>query len=190
MKINALMGVFLSLLLGFAFTAPASDDVPGKSDEAGGKRLILNLVGVGEPYESTVPDIDGDMGDDPAVCFDVDLINAKNRQVIGSATDCLSNITPVGTGLALVGTTFFYLPQGTLVTRGLTTVQPVLQPTTTTSGVNISHETAAASSDNSILYGTGRFSGATGTVRLGGLVDLTLDAGQIFFDCVFTVDLD
>ena len=100
----------------------------------------------------------------------------------------------MGTGLALVGTTFFHLPQGTLVTRGSTTVQPVLHPTVTPAGHDITHETAASGDGNGIIKGTGRFAGATGTVRLGGLVDLSQFGGgvgdPIFFDCLFIVDLD
>ena len=80
-------------------------------------------------YESTVPDIDGDEVDDDAICFDVNLVDMKNNHVIGTATDCLSNITPTGTGLSLVGTSFFHMPQGTIITRGKTTVQPILVST-------------------------------------------------------------
>ena len=189
MNIKTMTVFIVFICLGLPFTALAND-------VGGGKRLILNLVGAGPMYETMVPDIDGDYEDDPAICFDVDVgvVNGKNRQVIGTATDCLSNITPAGTGLALVGTTFFHLPKGTLITRGRTTVQPVLQPTETTAGNMITHATAAAATGNSIIDGTGRFAGVTGTVRLGGLVDLSNFAGEvgdpIFFDCLFIVDLD
>ncbi len=145
-------------------------------------------------YESTVPDIDGDFMDDPAICFDTELVNMKNRQVIGTATDCLSNITPVGSGLALIGTTYFHLPQGTLIVRGKTTVQPVTQETVTPDGQTITHITGASSGQNAIIGGTGRFADSTGTVRLSGMVDMTEFAGNvddpIVFDCLFIVDLD
>ena len=174
------------------FVAPAAQ----AQGVGGGKRLILNLLGAGPMYESTVPDIDGDHIDDPAMCFDVEIgvVNGQNRQVIGTGTDCLSDVTPIGTGIALVGTTYFHLPQGTLITRGKTTVQPVLQPTETTSGQTITHATAASGTGNAIIGGTGRFARATGTSRLGGLVDLSGFGGSvgdpIFFDCLFIVDLD
>ena len=189
MNTKTITGLIVSICLGLPLTALAKD-------AGGGKRLILNLVGAGPMYESMVPDIDGDFMDDPAICFDVDIgvINGKNRQVIGTATDCLSNVTPTGTGLALIGTTYFHLPQGTLITRGSTTVQPVLQPTVTTAGHVITHVTSAAATGNSIIDGTERFAGASGSVRLGGLVDLTNFGGvvgdPIFFDCLFIVDLD
>jgi len=164
-----------------------------------GKHFILNLVGnEAKGYDGFVPDIakgdepmtdPNDVMDDPATCFDVDLVNAKNNVVIGSATDCLSNITPVGTGLALTGTTIFNMPGGTLMTRGNTTVQPVLQDTATIHGLVATHITGAAGKENAVLSGTGRYAGATGTVRLSGIVDLSV-AGQISFDCLFEVDLD
>ncbi|WP_245709947.1 hypothetical protein [Ferrimonas sediminum] len=144
-------------------------------------------------YESTVPDIDGDGHDDAAICFDVELHDAKNRRQVGTATDCLSNVTPVGTGIALTGTTYFHLPQGTLVTRGNTTVQPVLHNTMTPSGQTVTHITGASGTGNAILWGSNRFDGAMGTVRLSGMVDMTNFAGNpgdpIAFDCLFVIDL-
>ena len=98
-----------------------------------------------------MPDIDGDGLDDPAICFEVELINQTNQQTVGAATDCLSDLTPTGTGVALVGTSWFRLPQGALITRGLTSVQPVLQPTVTTWGQNMTHVTGASGTDNAII---------------------------------------
>ena len=163
-------------------------------EQGGGKHFVFNLVGSGDMYESTVPDIDGDNEDDPAICFDVDLVNMKNQQIIGTATDCLSNITPVGTGLALVGTSIFNLPSGSLMTRGKTTVQPALQEIVTPDGQMITHITGASGTGNAILGGTGRFKNATGTARLSGMVDLSNFFGNVgdpmAFDCLFVIDLD
>lgn len=164
------------------------------ADDKKGKQLVLNLVGTGNMYEGTVPDIDGDFIDDPAICFDVDLVDLKKQKVVGTATDCLSNITPMGTGLALVGTTYFNIKGETLVTRGNTTVQPVLHPTTIPDGQVITHTTGAAVTGNSIVAGTGRFANRTGTARLSGMVDMTNFTGMvgdpIYFNCLFIVDLD
>jgi hypothetical protein len=159
-----------------------------------GKRLVLNLIGEGTSVEMFVPDPENNGQPVTALCYEVDLFNAKNRQLIGTATDCLSNFAMVGGGVALVGTTTFRLPQGTIVTQGRTTVQPVVQPTTTTDGQTITHTTGASAAGNSILEGTKRFRNATGTVRLSGLVDLTdfkeAAGDSIFFDCLFVMDLD
>lgn len=189
MNIRIVFMIAMSICLGVSFNVSASG--PG-----GGKHFVFNLIGSGDMYESFVPDIDGDFVDDEAICFDVDLVNMKNQQVIGTATDCLSNITPMGLGggLALVGTTYFNMPNGTLITRGNTTVQEVLQSIVTPSGQPITHITGASSDGNSIIGGTGRFANSTGTVRLSGMVDMTNFFGNvgdpIVFDCLFSVDLD
>jgi hypothetical protein len=151
-----------------------------------GRAGVLRLLGTGQAYEGTVPDIDGDGEDDPATCFDVDLYNASGQK-IGTATDCLSEITPVGDGLALIGTTIFRLPNGTFVSRGYTTVQPV----TTSVPTPATHTTGAIPVDgsNGVLYGTGAFAGFAAQVRLSGAVNMSqLDSdGLITFDCLFAI---
>lgn len=178
--------LLIALCLGLSFNAMAENN-------GGGKHYVLNLIGTGAMYQAEVADIDGDGVDDPAMCFDVDLINAKNQQLIGTGTDCLSDITPTGTGLALVGTTTFHLPQGELVVRGNTTVQPVLHPTVTPAGQNITHITGASGTGNAVIEGTRRFTGAQATTRLSGMVNLSDFTGEvgdpISFDCLFVVDL-
>ena len=164
------------------------------SGQGQGERMILNLKGTGTMYVNTVPDIDGDGNDDEAYCFDVELINMRNQKVIGTATDCLANITPVGDGVAVVGTTYFHLPQGTLISRGLTTAQPVVHLTTTTSGQPVTHITGASSTENAILGGTNGFEQSTGTVRLSGMVDMSGFMGNpgdpVSFDCIFVINLN
>ena len=168
--------------------------VPLSANAGEVKHLVLNLVGTGYMYPDTVPDIDGDGYDDDAICFDVELINQKNNKIVGTATDCLSDITPIGGGIALVGTSYFHMPKGTLITRGRTSVQPVTQTTVTTWGHNITHITGASGTGNAIIGGTKQFAGATGTVRLSGMVDLSGFLGNpgdpMTFDCLFVVDLD
>jgi hypothetical protein len=189
MNIKIVIIAFISILLGMSSTVSAAD-------KKGGKILVMNLVGSGAMYERMVPDSDNDGNDEAAICFDLDLLNAKNGQLIGTATDCLSNIADagVGAGLALVGTTYFHLPQGNLVTRGNTSVRPVTQDTTTADGQLMTHVTGAAGTDNAILEGTGRFKNSTGTVRLSGMVDMTSFKGNIgdpiAFDCLFVIILD
>jgi len=161
------------------------------------RHLVYNLIGTGEMFSRKVPDIDGDGNKDDAICFKVQLVNLKNQKEIGTAIDCLSNIEAKsddeGGGIRLVGTTFFKTPHGKLVTRGKTTVQPVLRKTVTPNGVKITHITGASSKKNSVLYGTGRFKNSKGTVRLSGMVDMSKfndeDGNLITFDCLFVIDL-
>lgn len=179
----------LILALCLPFTVQA-----GKSQVNAGKHLVLNLVGSGAMYQSTVPDIDGDGNDDPAMCFDVDVVDVHTNQIIGKGTDCLAMVTPTERGVALVGTTYFHLASGTLITRGETSVQPVFQPTVTPHGLTVTHITGASSDQNAVIGGTGRFAGATGTARLSGMVSMASFGGNegdpISFDCLFIVDLD
>lgn len=149
--------------------------------------LTMRLLGTAVGYESTVPDIDGDGFDDPATCFDVEVFNAATGLKMGDGTDCLSNITPAGDGLQIVGTTYFKLPGGTLISRGNTSVQP-----TTWGSPTVTHITGAIPSpgDNSVLAGTGAFKGAKGEVRLSGAVNMSNIAnGEISFDCLFIADI-
>jgi hypothetical protein len=150
-------------------------------------------------YERYVPDIDGDRNDDLAMCFDVDLWDLKKNKIIGTATDCLSNVTGFGDGLALVATTYFDMgKKGTLITRGKTTVQPVEMvnhPIVTPTGQSITHITGASSDGNAIIGGTKKFKKATDTARLSGMVDLSgftpgMVDSPITFDCIFIIDLD
>ena len=124
-------------------------------------------------------------------CFDMDLIDAKTDRVIGSGSDCLSEVgfSDTDNGVKLTATSFFHFPGGTLVSQGLVTVQPKLH------GLDgYTHVTGAAptATENNVIYGDGRFNDAAGSVRLSGLVDMTnfgFNAGDpIVFDCVFIID--
>lgn len=152
--------------------------------------MVLNLVGTGEMYEGTVPDIDGDGVDDPAICFDLGLVDLRTNKDYGSATDCLSNVQGgANGGLAVVGTTYFNTRKGQIVVRGNTTVQPVNHDT-----INFTHVTGANGTGNGVVSGTRHFRGASGTVRLSGMVDMSAFTGEVgspvTFDCIFVVDLD
>jgi hypothetical protein len=157
-------------------------------------QLKGGAIGVDEMIDTTgdgVPDME-------ATCFDIDLYDPNTGRRIGTARDCLSGVNvviddapanaPFGWNLALTGTTFFELPPGTLVTQGLTTVRPVLQPTMR-DGIVFTHITGA-NGDGGVRYGTGPFAGADGQVRLSGLVDLSrlVTHNEITFDCMFVVD--
>ena len=181
----------LSIVFIVALAFPAYAE---KSREDAGKHMILNLVGTGSMYQGTVPDIDSDGVDDLAMCFNVNLVDVQTNQVIGTGTDCLGQVTPTNMGVALVGTTYFQLPSGTLIVRGKTSVQPVFHPTVTPRGLTATHITGASSNQNAVIGGAGRFAGTTGTVRLSGMVSMANFQGNIgdhiSFDCLFVVDLN
>jgi hypothetical protein len=151
-----------------------------------GRGTVLRLTGTNVAYPGMVMDIDGDELEDDALCFDVNLLDASGR-IIGTATDCLSEITPVEGGLALVGTTTFNLPNGTFIARGYTTVQPL----TTTMPSPATHTTGAVPmpGTNGVIHGTGAYENFQAEVRLSGAVNMSrLDShGEITFDCLFSV---
>lgn len=167
-------------------------------DEHGG-HLVLKLAGIAFMYPMEVPGMEE--GDDPmpAMCFDLDVIDLKNNRNIGTGTDCLSNVAMDENGnVALIGTTFFYLPGGKLITRGAVTVQPVPEDFNLVSadGHPYSHITGSASTSehNSIIGGTGKYENSTGRARLSGMVDMaefTMNEGDpLAFSCLFVVDVN
>jgi hypothetical protein len=185
------------LLLTISVALFLSNGVIAK-DQGAGKRYVFNVIGEGTAVVREVPDPDGEPGDLMlADCFDVDLVDIKNKRLIGTATDCLSRLEVIGDfeHISLIGTTTFNLPQGSVTTQGLTTVAKVKQPThtpptpSTPNGVAVTHITGAAGTGNAIIDGTRRFKNASGTARLSGMVDLS-QAGRITFDCIFVIDLD
>ena len=161
------------------------------------EHLVLKLAGTGFMYPMEVPGMEE--GDDPmeAMCFDIDLVNVKNNKIIGTGTDCLSNVDVKENGnVSLIGTTYFHLRKGTLIARGAVTVQPVPEDfkLVGADGHQYSHITGAASDEDSIIGGTGKFANSTGRARLSGMVDMTeftMNEGDpLAFNCLFVVDVN
>ena len=160
------------------------------SSALAGETHVVALRGTdtGELRPSPVPGEDKEL-----LCFDVDLIDLKTGDVIGTAADCLEvlGMDECG-GIQVVGTTVFNFPQGTLISRGNTSVQPK-----THGSAGITHITGSIpqAGDNDVLYGTKRFKGATGPVRLSGAVNMQPDVPAtgdltITFDCIFVIELE
>lgn len=163
------------------------------------EHLVLKLDGTGFMYPMEVPGMEE--GDDPmpGMCFDLDVIDLKSNKIIGTGTDCMSNVEMDENGnVALIGTTFFYLPGGKLITRGAITVQPVPEDFSLVSadGHPYSHITGSSSTSeqNSIISGTGKYENSAGRVRLSGMVDMTeftMNEGDpLTFSCLFVLDLN
>ena len=183
MKSFKQMAIFAFLLFGLLISSAAS--------AAGiGNNIVVRLAGTAVAYDGNDLFNEFDLAPLNALCFDLDLVDAKSGNVIGSASDCLSGITSSTTddGTMLTGTTFFFFPGGTLVAQGLTTVQPVLH-----GSPDSTHITGAIPppDGNGVIYGDGKFKNAYGPVRLSGAVNLGLlnSDGIITFDCVFIIDI-
>jgi len=168
-------------------------------------RMVINYIGTATAEPGVVPDTlnvgPNNNGLLDANCFTAEIRDLASGDVLGTGVDCLSEIavgsdTLTGTGVQLVGTTIFNLPEGRLVFQGLTSVQPVNWPTEN-ADVVFTHFTAANSPNNAVLTGTGDFastgiySNATAQARLSGQVDLSrLEEGVITFDCIFVLNID
>ena len=161
----------------------------GASAAGIGNNIVVVLAGTGTAYVGDEQFVQFGLDPVGALCFDMDLIDVKTGNVIGSGSDCLSAISPSDNGgMALTATSFFYFPGGTLVSQGLVSVQPKFH------GLEeFTHVVGAAPSpsENSVVYGDGKFENASGSVRLSGLVNLSElnSAGKIVFDCVFVIDI-
>jgi hypothetical protein len=182
MRSKIKMNMFLVVLVAI-FSAS------GASAAGIGNNIVVLLAGEGLADASGNQFTELGLVAPPGVlCFDIDLVDAKTGNVIGRGSDCLSDITPSDNGgMSLTATSFFHFPGGTLVSRGLVTLQPKLH------GLEeYTHVVGAAPSlaENSVIYGDGKFKDAAGSVRLSGLVNLSrLGSGYIDFDCIFVIDL-
>ena len=159
----------------------------GTASAAGlSNNIAVRLVGTDDVFNGDSLFADFGLAPEGALCYDLDIVDVKTGDVIGSAADCLTDINGVGDGVALTGTTFFFFPGGTVVTRGLTTVQP-----TTHGSADFTHITGAIPQpgDNNVIYGDGKFKNASGPVRLSGAVNLTNFPAQAVFDCVFILNV-
>lgn len=162
---------------------------PGATPGAmAGNRIVVQFRGTGTAQPRSFDTTGDGVSDTTAPCFDAPIFNLETGLQIGTGSDCLDVISDDDGNIQLTGYGFFTLDSGdTLVVRGDTTVRPVLQPTTS-GGIDFTHITGA-NGDNGVLYGTGRFLGASGAVRLSGQVDMSRLStdNQIFFDCIFVV---
>lgn len=155
---------------------------------AGQDHLVIQFKGTAMAVP-TEYDTDGDgIADTSAPCFEAPIFDPSTGKEIGTGADCLDVQSNDDGNIQLTGTGFFHLDDGTIVVQGLTTVRPVLQPTHR-GDIEFTHITGA-NGDGGVMYGTGRYKGASGAVRLSGQVDMSrLDSdGMIHFDCIFIID--
>lgn len=152
--------------------------------------LIVKVTGTGVSYNMPVPGLEGE-----ALCFDVDLLDLKNNQTIGTVTDCFSDVQPneIG-GVDFIGTTFLNFPDGTIVTRGEVSVRPAGETTILRTDQPITDITGSATTGNTFLEGTGIYQNSTGNTRISGMVDATNFTFNVdeplFFDCIFEIEVD
>ena len=140
------------------------------SESDAGNHLVLQLRGTGIAEERTFDTTGDGVPDTTAPCFDAGIFDPATGLQIGTGSDCLDVQSNDNGNIQLTGYGFFTLDGGTIVVKGNTTVRPVLQ-TTIRDGIEFTHITGA-NGDDGVLYGDGRYLGATGGVRLSGQVDM------------------
>jgi hypothetical protein len=154
--------------------------IMGTTAYAGGFKdnIAVRLVGTADAYNGDVLFSEFGIGlpageDNHPLCFDLDLVDVKSGKVIGSAADCLADIDNIthDPGITLTGTTFFFFKKGTVISQGLTTVQPILH-----GSLDFTHITGAIpqEGDDNVVYSDGKFKNVKGPVRLSGTVNLSL----------------
>jgi hypothetical protein len=176
------------------------------SSNAFSRDIVVELNGTAEGVVETWEDLgvsvpDGLSASDSPLCFTVPMFDLGSGNEIGTAKDCLVIFGDAngGTTVKVIATTFFNFPNGTLVGRGLTTVQEIPNDWVN-GGTSFTHITGAvpgAAEVRNILeeVGTKRYKFSTGQVRLSGAVDLSgfnsnTGEGPITFSCIFKIILD
>lgn len=184
MKLRTLLSsvALLSLIAG-ALTVREAPAQPGKAQEA----MVFALQGVDQ---GTPRRIDTPEGAVEALCFQADIVDISTGQVIGTGFDCLANVVPNSSGgVSLTDYTIFQFPEGTIAAKANVSVEA-----TTLNYPGVTHVTGSfpTEGENNILWGSGAYKGATGSVRLSGGVDMSKlgTEGEIQFDCIFVVELD
>ena len=132
--------------------------------------LVVQLQGKAVGTTRTIPQVP-ETGTIQGNCFDVGILSLGDNTAVGTATRCLTDIRTVDGGMALTATTFFRFPNGTIVSRQRTTVQPIID-----GAAEMTHITGASSvplATNVLAeVGTGKFAGVPGSVRLAGAINL------------------
>ena len=176
-RILAIAGLITLAVSGLAVATP---------DGGHAKTLALVLRG---PAVADARTVDIAAGSFTGSAFDNPLFDARTGDVVGRGTDLIMSMDPDGAGFDAQTLTIYRLKDGDIYTQNRVAVQPTSVPL-----FNSSHIVGAldAPGTNQIIGGTGAYRGATGRVRLSGMIDLSqLNAtGDAHFNCIFQIELD
>jgi hypothetical protein len=140
---------------------------------------------------------------DEFACFELPILDLASGNPVGIGVDCLNIFDGDDSGAKIEAKTFFFLPRGTLVNHGCTSVRPFWE------GVGdsgVTHMTGSIGpselgGDNPPLAGTpcenaggvvyatkGMKKFLDGAARLSGAVNLSnAGSGEISFSCLFVL---
>lgn len=142
-------------------------------------------------------------------CFELPILDLETGHQVGVGVDCLNVFDGggdgSGDGLQIEAKTFFFLPQGTIVNHGCTSVRPFFGGV---GNVGVTHMTGSIGPGelggtpdavmptecmdaDGIIYTSRGFKNFSGEARLSGAVNLgNAGAGEITFSCLFVIKLD
>ena len=122
------------------------------------------------------------------------------QEIIGTGIDCLYSTPAVDgttdTNFGVAAIAMYKFSDGTLVSSGKTSVGvvsatfgdgPVNFKDNSSPIVNLLTGSIPDADSNSILVGTGKYKGTTGTIRLSG--GMYMGDDQVYFNCVWETDL-
>jgi hypothetical protein len=149
--------------------------------------IIVQLKGkaIGETHR--IPPIEA-TGTREGNCFNVELIDVRQEERLGTATRCFTDVQTVQNGLAFTETTFLHLPGGQIVARTRMTAQPIIG-----NGSEMTHITGTVPSPfaTNLLAdaGTDKFRNVPGRMRLSGVMNLQNfhDKNEITFNDIAIV---
>ena len=123
-----------------------------------------------------------------AGCHATPMLDPRSSRRVGTGIDCLRVMPQETGGVALEALSIFVFPSvGSLVTFGGTSVQPFVPGTGDASG-GVTHMTGSIPADASgVVGGTGQFSGAQGSARVSGAVNLSNFPAELTFDCLWVL---
>jgi hypothetical protein len=142
-------------------------------------------------------------------CFELPILDLETGHRVGVGVDCLNVFDAAGDGsgdgLQIEAKTFFFLPQGTIVNHGCTSVRPFFAGV---GNVGVTHMTGSIGPEEfggtpddvmpdecvdagGIIYTSEGFKNFDGEARLSGAVNLSnAGDGEITFSCLFVIQLD
>jgi hypothetical protein len=149
--------------------------------------LIVQMKGkdIGETHR--IPPIEA-TGTREGNCFNVELIDVRHEERIGTAMRCFTDVHTVQNGLAFTETTFLHLPGGQIVARTRMTAQPIID-----NGAEMTHITGSVPSSfaTNLLTdaGTNKFRSLPGRMRMSGVMNLQnfRDKNEITFNDIAIV---
>jgi hypothetical protein len=138
-------------------------------------------------------------------CFELPILDLTSGNPVGIGVDCLNVFEPpVEAGLKIEALSFFFLPRGTLVNHGCTSVRPFWDGVGNSGvthmtgsigpaelgGENSPAEGTPCESTGGVIYATkGMKKFLDGETRLSGAVNLSnVGNGVITFSCLFVLN--